>query len=1021
MKVFNRASSLEGDDALTTAAGAVVERVVSFPGPRSLCEIQADEEDYQWLCNWASQLSPLQLRRWLEGVGSRRIALQSGDLNLSYTEATGCLLLLLASESARRHASEGYVWSAVRGQFTGRSRSILFAQGQPRGLFKVAIEAAARKLDLRHVFGIEGTQNYYLSVYLQFGFTRRGLERLAFWLAGQPSTQSIMYLLGDQYQGMPSQSFVGLWDALRNYRRNNITESQARQMLVNSPWVLPDWSDELLKQARRHRQLDKEVGEPGQVSRREQALPQFLDDPILRWRWPAAPAFSSAVVNLADFDLTAERCYVKVGTKTLTTLVAADDGTYSSHPGEIVLPSETPGFVVSMVDDSGVAQASQLLELWDGNEDLELFDLQTGRRLDAYGKQRPPSKEYGLLASSDLGVEPSDIPFHEIGSGSYAKRLYLLPSGNNNPVRVTLSGEDIWNSSIDGGTPPNPPEPDWAGAVTTEILPTDHIQLDRYAGSSVRVSGLGSGAELQYVRFGGRPLDFRLGKDGDYCTDKFDITREVPVGISLTFPEIKVKLGLRRGGEKTSVERTNILSVIGILRATSDGWQVVSRQDKLMANDAMQSPFKVLLPGPGQDAAQLALLEGPVFLKKLWNQPRPLGQLGGYGAPVEIREPYNFRGFKIVVAAEVRDPGIFDRVLFGDNSKIRLYLHHPIEPGPGHKIVLWNIGKPPVVMDAIGNVEYQGDEWDVPVPDHAFDDGFIALAYEGARIGSWWPRRPNLSGISDSAVAIETASMLKWMHAPIVSPDWQDDVQSFAQQYPAQTLSAWLLDDDLPAGLEYGATEEQWSAAVRQIFSGWTPNSNSAWEIIKALGLSSSDDPVSEALQVLLQEDPLLVGRIARVWSSSPNLPCPGEAKGKRDLINRMRLLIAALDPQLEHQGHEPHQISEDLQVLLQQDPRFMSKVTNELLRSQNPTGPLGAGRNQLELREEELLEQTSTLMGVDGNFVKQGIVQRVLAPLDYVSLQERDRYNAETALNIAPFRDYLGLQVLSRVLQEIR
>ena len=98
-----------------------------------------------------------------------------------------------------------------------------------------------------------------------------------------------------------------------------------------------------------------------------------------------------------------------------------------------------------------------------------------------------------------------------------------------------------------------------------------------------------------------------------------------------------------------------------------------------------------------------------------------------------------------------------------------------------------------------------------------------------------------------------------------------------------------------------------------------------------------------------------------------------------------------------------------------------MSKVTNELLRSQNPTGPLGAGRNQLELREEELLEQTSTLMGVDGNFVKQGIVQRVLAPLDYVSLQERDRYNAETALNIAPFRDYLGLQVLSRVLQEIR
>ena len=49
MKVFTRASSLEGDDALTTVAGVVVERVVSVPGPRSLCEIQADEEDYQWV------------------------------------------------------------------------------------------------------------------------------------------------------------------------------------------------------------------------------------------------------------------------------------------------------------------------------------------------------------------------------------------------------------------------------------------------------------------------------------------------------------------------------------------------------------------------------------------------------------------------------------------------------------------------------------------------------------------------------------------------------------------------------------------------------------------------------------------------------------------------------------------------------------------------------------------------------------------------------------------------------------
>ena len=256
----------------------------------------------------------------------------------------------------------------------------------------------------------------------------------------------------------------------------------------------------------------------------EQAPPQFLENPRLRWSWPAAPMFSSAVVNLADFDLTAERYLVKAGAQTLTTLVAADDGTYSSHPEEIVLSSGSPEFVVSMVDDSGGTQTSQLLHLWDRNEDVELFDLPTGRRLDAYGRQRVPSREYGLLTSADLEIKPSDLPFHEVGAGGNTKRLYLLSAAGDSPVKVTLSGEEIWNSGIDGGASPKRPEPDWARTATTEVVPTDRIRLDRYEGSRVRVSGLPGDAELQYVRFGGKPLDFHLGEDGDYLTQEFDIT-----------------------------------------------------------------------------------------------------------------------------------------------------------------------------------------------------------------------------------------------------------------------------------------------------------------------------------------------------------------------------------------------------------------------------------------------------------------------------------------------------------------
>ena len=202
---------------------------------------------------------------------------------------------------------------------------------------------------------------------------------------------------------------------------------------------------------------------------------------------------------------------------------------------------------------------------------------------------------------------------------------------------------------------------------------------------------------------------------------------------------------------------------------------------------------------------------------------------------MEIRPPYNYTDFKMVVSAEVRDPGIFERVLAGDNGKTRLYLRHPLEPGSGHQIVFWYPGRLPDVLNAIGTIEHQGGEWDVSVPDASFEDGFVALAYDGARIGSWWPARPDWSGISGGG-AMETAALLKWMHAPIVSPDWLEGIQSFAQRYPAQVLAAWLRDEGLPGGLIHTATGEQWRASVRQVFAGWNPDSESVWEIISALG-----------------------------------------------------------------------------------------------------------------------------------------------------------------------------------------
>ena len=756
------------------------------------------------------------------------------------------------------------------------------------------------------------------------------------------------------------------------------------------------------------------AAEAGQAGSGEQVPPQFLENPRLCWSRPTAPSFSTSVVNLADFDLTAERYQITSSAATLTTLVATDNGTFSSHPEEIILPSDSPKFVVSILDSYGIAQASHLLELWDGNEDVELFDLQTGRRLDAYDTRRAQNKDYGLLTSIDLEIDPSNLPFHEIGLGDNAKRLYLLPSSNEHPVRVILCDEEIWNSSIDGGALPKQSGPAWAEMITITSIPA-HIQLDRDEKIRIRISGLGSEAELLYVRIGGKPLEFHSGGDGVFLTEEFDVISEVAAQSSLAFPEIKTKLGIRQGTERVAVERTNVLNVSGILRASDDSWQAVKHEEKLLVNDAKQVPFKLFLPEIGQDVDRFALLEGPVFLKKLWRLPRPLGRLGGYGAPLELRPPYNFTDSKIVIATEVHDPGIFKWVSIGDNNKVRLYLRYPVEPGHGHTIVLWDIDKPLVILEAVKHVELQGCEWNVSVPDLSFSEGFVALAYDGVKVGSWWPSIPDWSSINGSDATMETAALLKWMHCPIVSSTWLDYVRSFAQRYPARVLAAWLLDEGLPSSLCHSTVdEEQWSAAIRQVFSGWVPDEISAWEIITVLGKASPDDPISEALQVLIRQDPLLMGRIARIWIGSPNLPCLGEAKNKQGLINRMRFLIAELEYQ-EEQEEQAFLLTEGQEARLEQDPKLMRELTNAWLKLPNAPGSVS---KPIKQREEELLIQASTSMNIDDHFLND-LVLRVIGPMDYHDLEDKDKHNTETALTTAPFREYLGLQVLSHLLQE--
>ena len=198
--------------------------------------------DYVWLRIWIKKLDENTVRYCLR---------QSERFSWNGTEypmqgAFGIALLLWVTEEARRKAAEGSLWNRVpQNAFRQEVRQVLFSQQNPTQILKDCIEIAARRFNLRHVFGIEGTQQWFNTVFLQFGFSKSGMEsRLQDWLSGHTLTISIDTLLHEKTK---SESFVQLWETLKDYRLRKISREETIERIQNSPWILLEWIPRIVK------------------------------------------------------------------------------------------------------------------------------------------------------------------------------------------------------------------------------------------------------------------------------------------------------------------------------------------------------------------------------------------------------------------------------------------------------------------------------------------------------------------------------------------------------------------------------------------------------------------------------------------------------------------------------------------------------------------------------------------------------------------------------------------------------
>lgn len=955
MKLFAGIDVRGGDKTIAAAFRAIGDRVETLPAPRSFCEVGADTEDYHWLCSWAWSLKPQTALTWLTEYPQG-----SGDGGSRFI---GGLLLFLAAEAARREAREGFVWPAVHERFHPETRRLLFAQGQPTQLYKEAIEATARLLKLRHVFGLEGTQNYYVSIYVQFGFTQKGLAQLPFWLAGHAQTKAIQYLLGSPFS---SETFRKLWSALRNYRQNNIAETRLRQILESSPWVLPEWGDELVLRARERPDLGT-VSSDHVEADAEQPL-SFLGQPRFQWEPPADPRFMSELTNLVALGLSEKHYVARGGNNVLATLLRQPDETYLC-PESVSLPCDVAQPVITLVGDSGALHASLQLDLWESTEDVTVFELPSGRRLNAWQDPMSPKKTYVLLTAPDLKIDPPPSVWRLIAGQS--RQLSLLPTDWSLQLQVLLDGEVLWTPYLGTGRRPIAAEPAWTRAVLPRP-PSSEVALGQPL--QLLIVGLTQDIMLDFVRLGTRPLEFE--QNGETAKVKARITPEVAAS------ELNLTLGLRQGNERVRVRRTMHLGVAGATRFTERGWETLNPRGELTVQEAQTYTYKLFLPNPwgSERLHELALLEGSTYSRRLWQKPQPLGKLAGFGAPLVIRGPYNWTENTdvLTLARTVVDPGIVGEVECEEDCLLRIHLRLPIEPGSQHQVVCWSEGDQPDILPSASITVLEQTCWQVNYRPSNPSRLIVAVAYAGVRLGAWWPAR--LDEVLDPPVAgpsspTTTAALIRWMHLPILSPSFLHTISAFARHHPAETLAAWLLDKGLSEALSFAAIGEEWMAAIRQVFADWFPEPEQTHAIVKTLSVDSAAQPLWTAARWLMRVDPLLMGRVVRSWFKDI------------DSSSREQSLAAA-----------------QIQALQHQLARLSENASDKDLRN----------------RQEEILDQAATVMQVDSGFLESGIVRRAVETLTGGSLSLLDSTNLGVALAVAPLREYLGLRILGEVVRRL-
>lgn len=852
-------------------------KATGFERPWSIAELRLTDQDVQWLRSWFTHLTPESTDNWIKSVTLSRF---SDESYATYRQMFGALLICAAAEACRLESNEDSVWPAVRRILPDSHvlrRKLFLSNGQPSSITKILIEDAVRALNLRHAMDVEGTQQWFITIKLQYGFTYKGAKnRLAEWLVNLGRPHTVRYL--NDEMGLPelaSESFKSLWRAFIQYRRGLIGDEEVRHVLVSSPWVQSSWIDTLLIEAKSrietlgigewHGDAESTTGECDT----DEAFTPIAD---IELHWP--PREEPRIRIVLDKARIEEQTDVPeidvyVDSKKVARWLRQSNGSYTGEEGIYAEPQSakrTPNLTPSVLTLSS-RRGERIIE-WDLTDsgltsEVLVFDLDKRMLVRAGDERLEPSHHYALLCEKKSVIEGCQ-PVESFERRGVARKAIRLPAPLEETFAIIYEDFILWQPLR---------QVEDASASSTPIISTPgNSTFNLNDRTRLLVSGLPSNPESVRLLIHNKAYDLRAVGDGIWETSN---------EITLT-PELASRQRLVRvrsmcdGSSRTFRPRLEFkLAAAAVLRA--DGRQ-----------DATHLKMHPLKPG-----AEVNRSKGTSLLR-VWvpdATPNPyvheghyragrsrhgrmaLSELSGFG------ESLNVHSDERIYHLDVRslDRGCvakFQPSMLGSPASLHLSIAKEYDEAgeEGYSVWYWTAeggakARPKKLPTERILTSSTNHIWKLELTDYPMA---VALTWKGYWLGAWWDLeriREYIDGRPD--LAETDYAMFKWLRAPVFHPSLVTVLAPRIVHSPCRFLRAWLVDSSLPTGLEQHEHISGTDFVVRHfLWTGFPPAH--AREAIRALtnwdGNMSNPERCIGMLDTLSTVSPILVWKCLELF-----------------------------------------------------------------------------------------------------------------------------------------------------------